>query len=167
MDYQTYQYDPAGRTLLKVTGVLMVIFGVFGVLLYLFGLAAVIGLTYATSGIISGSGDLIGMGLLLAAALTELIAGILGLRAAKRPERAGKGLLFWGVLCLLLTLAGLGHIALRSAGAPGWELALGVLLGAVTPIVYLVAAARVRKGAIYSSGEAGKASSEESPEEDG
>ena len=146
-------YDPAGRTLLKTTSVIMLLFGVLGFLIYALGLAAVIGVTYVTSGIISASEDLIGMGLLLAAALAELIAGVLGLRAAKKPARAGKGLLVWGVLTLLLTLAGMGHIALRTTNAPLWELALGLILGIVTPVVYLVAASRVLKGPVFDSGE--------------
>ena len=146
-------FDPAGRTLLKTTGVIMLIFGVLGFLIYALGLAAVIGVTYVTSGIISASEDLIGIGLLLAAALAELIAGVLGVRTAKKPARAGKGLLVWGVLTLLLTLAGMGHIALRTTNAPIWELALGLVLGVVTPVVYLVAAARVLKGPVYEEPE--------------
>ena len=141
-------YDPAGRSLLKITSVIMLLFGILGFLIYALGLAAVIGVTYVTSGIISASEDMIGMGLLLAAALVELIAGILGSRAAKKPARAGKGLIVWGVLTLLLTLAGMGHIALRTTNAPLWELALGLVLGVVTPIVYLAAAARVLKGSV-------------------
>ena len=139
-------YDPAGRTLLKITGVLMIVFGAFGLLVYTLGLAAVLGLSYATGGIFSASGDLIGMSLLLAGALVELIAGILGVRAAKKPARAGKGRYIWGALSLLLALAGMGHIALRAgSSAPVWELALGLVLGAVLPIVYLAAAARLRQ----------------------
>ena len=141
-----YEYDPAGRSLLKITSVLMLIFGILGVLLYAAGLAAMIGVTYVTSGIFSASNDLIGMGLLLAAALTELIAGILGSRTAKRPARAGKGLILWGVLTLLLTLAGTLFIALRATNVPWWELALGLVLGIVIPIVYLLAAGKLLKG---------------------
>lgn len=158
-------YDPAGRTLLKTTSVIMLIFGVLGSLIYAVGLAAVIGVTYVTSGIISGSADLIGMGLLLAAALAELIAGILGVRAAKKPARAGKGLIVWGVLTLLLTLAGMGHIALRTTTAPLWELALGLVLGLVVPVVYLIAAARLLKGPIYEPGESDASDETNAPTE--
>ena len=146
-------YDPTGRTLLKTASVIMLIFGVLSFLIYALGLAAVIGVTYVTSGVFSGSEDLIGMGLLLAAALAEFIAGILGVRAAKKPSRAGKGLIVWGVLTLILTLAGMILIALRTTNAPIWELALGVVLGVVTPVVYLIAAARVLKGPVFDSGE--------------
>ena len=158
------QYDPAGRTLLKTTSVIMLIFGILGFLIYALGLAAVIGVTYVTSGILSGSEDLIGMGLLLAAALTELIAGILGVRAAKKPVRAGKGLIVWGVLTLLLTLAGMGHIALRTTNAPLWELILGLILGVVTPVVYLAAASRVLKGPVYEDDTLDETPEVENPE---
>jgi hypothetical protein len=154
-------YDPAGRTLLKTTGVIMLIFGILGILIYAAGLAVVVGLTYATSGIFSASDDLIGMSLLLAAAIAELIAGILGVRAANRPRRAGIGLIVWGLLTLALTLAGMIHIALRASTAPLWELVLGILLGVVTPVVYLVAVARVLKGAVYE-----QESSDDTPEAD-
>ena len=154
-----YEYDPAGRSLLKITSVLMLIFGILGVLLYAAGLAAIIGVTYVTGGVFAGSADLIGMALLLAAALAELIAGILGCRAAKRPGRAGKGLIVWGVLTLLLTLAGMLHIALRPSNAPLWELILGSALGVVTPAVYLFAASGILKGSVYE-----EETSEEKPE---
>ena len=147
MDKHEAQYDPIGRSLLRAAGVLMILFGILGMLLYTLGLVAVIILNHATAGVFSAAGDLMGMSLLLAGALAELIAGILGKRAARKPERAGKGLIIWGLLCLLLSLAGMGHIALRAAGsALWWELALGLLLGVVTPLVYLFSANRLRKG---------------------
>ena len=157
-------YNPAGRTLLRITGVLMIIFGVLGFFLYALGLVAVIGVTYITSGVFSGSADLVGMGLLLAAALAELIAGILGVKAAKKPARAGNGLIVWGALTLLLTLAGMLHIALRTSSAPIWELALGLVLGLVVPVVYLIAAARVLKGPIYEPEDNGASDEGDAPE---
>ena len=120
---------------LKITGVIMLVFGVLGVLIYAAGLAAVIGVTYVTKGVFSGSADLVGMGLLLAAAVAELVAGSLGVRAAKKPEQAGKGLILWGGLTLLLTLAGIALIALRS-DATWWKSALGLAAGVVVPVVY-------------------------------
>ena len=156
-------YDPAGRTLLKISGILMIVFGVFGLLVYTLGLAAVLGLSYATGGIFSAAGDLIGMSLLLAGALTELIAGILGTKAAKRPARAGKALFVWGALSLLLALAGMGHIFLRTAAsAPLWAPILGLVLSLVLPLVYLTAAARLRRS--QSPEEAGEASAEDDGE---
>lgn len=137
-------YDPLGMQLLKITGVIMIIFGAVGILLYLLGLAAIIGLTYATSGIFSSSTDLIGMGLLLVGAIVELIAGILGVRTAKKPEQAGKKLIVWGILSLILSLAGMGQIALRAIATPLWELVIGMVLVVVVPATYLYAVKRIR-----------------------
>ena len=147
------RYDPAGRSLLRITGVLMIVFGVFGVLIYTLGLAAVLGLSYATSGVFSASADLVGMALLLAAAVTELITGILGVRAAKRPSRAGVGRIVCCMLCLVLTLAGMVHIALRASTAPRWELLLALGLSVVCPLVYLFAVLRLRNAAPEEDGE--------------
>ena len=150
------QYDPAGRSLLKICGVLMILFGILGGLIDLLGLAGIAGLAYATSGIFSAVNDLVGMGLLLAGAIVELITGILGVRAAKRPERAGKGRIVWGVLSLLLSLAGLIHIALRNVGAPWWGLCFGVALGAVLPAAYLIGAARLLRGPVQAEAKEGR-----------
>ena len=98
-------YISAEMTVLKIVSVLMIVFGALGILLYALGLAAVVGLTLATSGVFSASRDLFGMGLLLVGAIVELVTGALGSKAAKRPDRAGKALIVWGVLTLLLTLA--------------------------------------------------------------
>ena len=147
------RYDPAGRSLLKTTGVLMIVFGVFGVLIYTLGLAAVLGLSYATSGVFSASADLVGMALLLAAAVTELITGILGIQAARRPSRAGVGRIVWCMLCLVLTLACILHIALRAITAPRWELLLALGLSVVCPLVYLIAVLRLRNAAPEEDGE--------------
>ena len=139
------QYDPTARTLLRITGVLMIIFGSLGILLYLLGLAAVIGLTYATSGVFSSTNDLIGMGLLLVCAISELITGILGVRTVRKPERTGKKQTLWGILTLVLSLAAIGQIALRNTVTPLWELCVGMLLSVVVPVTYLYAVTQIRK----------------------
>lgn len=138
-------YDPNGIVFLKHTSLLMVIFGILGILLYALGLAAVIGVGYVTGGIFKGSKDLWGMGLLLAAALSELIAGILGRRGAKTPRRASGSLYLWGILTLLLTAVGLLSILFRGGTVRNW---LALPLSLVVPIVYLVGAAKVLKGPI-------------------
>ena len=137
--------DRAGQSLLKATGVIMLIFGILGVLIYALGLAVLGGALYVTKGVFSVSQDLLGLGLLLAASLAELIAGALGVRAAKKPARAGAGLIVWGVLALLLGLAGTGQLLLRGASTPLWELLLGLVLGLAVPLVYLGAVRAFRR----------------------
>ena len=144
-------YISAEMSILKIVSVLMIVFGSLGILLYALGLAAVVGLTLSTSGVFSASRDLFSMALLLLGALVELVTGILGSKAARRPARAGKALIVWGILTLLLTLAGLVHIAFRAATPPWWQLAAGAALGVVTPTCYLFAAAKLRKTVSHTS----------------
>ncbi len=139
-------YDPMGKSLMEISGILMLVFGIFGILIYTLGLALVIGLIFASNNAFSISKDLLGMAILLAGALAEFIAGILGVRSAKKPERTGKSRVVFGILCLLLTLAGLVHIAFRAAAPPWWQLAAGAVLGVVTPCVYLAAVRKLSKG---------------------
>ena len=131
--------DPMGRFLLKTTAILMLVFGSLGVLVYLALLGVLVGVTYVTDGIFSGAKDVVGMSLLLAASALELITGILGLKALKRPERAA-GCRVWAALTLLLGLAALLHILLRGQDPGFW---LSVPLAAVTPIAYLIGASRL------------------------
>ena len=138
------QSAPLGRSLLRAAGTLMVVFGALGIVLYLLALAGVLALTAATGGIFSAGGDFLGVSLLLAAAISELVAGILSLRAAKTPARVGPALSVWDGLTLLLSLAGMAYIALRTGTAPLWELALGLALCTVVPIAALCAAHKVK-----------------------
>ena len=133
-------YDPAGSALLKITGILMIVFGALGILLYLAALAAFFGMRYMIAGIFSTNLDLIGAAVLLAGSLMELIAGILGAKHAKHPERAVRCITA-GCLSLLLTLAGLAYLLLRSKEIP-WA---ATILGILTPVIYLIGAIRLRR----------------------
>ena len=57
------------------------------------------------------------------------------------------------MLCLVLTLAGMVHIALRASTAPRWELLLALGLSVVCPLVYLFAVLRLRNAAPEEDGE--------------
>lgn len=146
MERQTVQKDLTGVSLLKLTGSLMLIFGILGVLLYAGFTAVLIAANHITGGVFSGGKDIFGMSLLLAAALAELIGGVIGRKAAQVPAKAGK-CFFWGAAVIVLTLAGILHILLRMQSATRWEAILAAVLGIVTPLVYLIGAARVRRAA--------------------
>lgn len=138
-------YDPKGVQLLKLSGLLMILFGALGCLLYTLGLAAVLGVSYVTSGIFKVSSDLWGMGLLLTGALVELIAGILGRKAASHPQRAGGHLYIWGILSMILSLAGLVDVLLRGGSLLHW---LSLPLSLAVPVVFLLGAAKILRGPI-------------------
>ncbi len=131
--------DPMGRLLLKTAGILMIVFGAVGVLVYLALLGVLAGVAFVTDGIFSVSKDVVGMSLLSAASAVELIAGILGLKAVKKPERA-RVCRVWGILALVLGLAALLSILLRGQDLGFW---LSIPLAAVTPVAYLIGASRL------------------------
>ena len=134
------QYDPLSRTLLKITSILMIVFGVFGLLLYVTALAVLAALGYVTAGMFSGTQDIIGISLLALASLAEFIGGILGVKTLRHPEKPRRCRL-WGILTLVLGLAGLVHILLRGENPVYW---ISIPLSLVTPVLYLMGASGMR-----------------------
>ena len=141
---QQARFESTGTTLLKLSGTLMLIFGILGVLIYAAFTAVLIAANHLTGSIFSGSRDIIGMAILLAAAAAELVSGSLGLKAAKRPIKARRCPV-WGVLTLVLTLTGILLILFRMPSDTWWEAALAAAFGVVTPVVYLIGAVRCIK----------------------
>ena len=131
------QYDPLSRTLLKLTSILMTVFGVFGIVLYLLALGVLLGVNYMTAGVFSALQDIIGLSLLLAASIAELIGGRVGRKTLKNPQKASRCRV-WGILTLILGLAGLVHILVRSGNPAYW---VSIPLALVTPVLYLIGAA--------------------------
>ena len=134
-------YDPAGKVLLRISSSLMIIFGILGILLYGAALGVLIGVTYFTDGIFSGTTDIVGISLLLLGGVLELISGILGVKAVNAPQKAGR-CLFWGIATLVISLAGLIHILLRNAAPLYW---LSLPLAVITPIAYVIGALKLRR----------------------
>ena len=157
--------DTTGRSLLRLTGTLMLIFGILGVVIYAVFIAVLIAANKMTGGIFSFSADIAGMGLLFAAALAELISGVLGRKAAKAPEKAGRCRV-WGWITLILTLAGVGFILLRRPAGAWWQAIAAVVLGMVVPAVYLVGASRCRRDAAAAARAAALAAARAAEEQD-
>lgn len=129
-----------GSSLLRGTGILMIVFGVFETLLFVVLLAALLFVKSAVLDLFSGKRELVSAAAFLEAGLAELAAGIFGCRLAKR----GKGKL----LCLILGLLclGLTGASLILLGGRADLLRIGtILLCAVVPVVYLVCVLRTEK----------------------
>jgi len=125
---------------LKVTGILMIIGGAVGTILN-------IG-TVACAGILSAAADAAGVaselntGLLLVAtilmlvgAIVQLIAGIIGVANAAKPEKAGVCIVF-GALVAILSVV--GNILTSVAGG-AFSIPL-LFTGLILPALYLVGA---------------------------
>ena len=125
---------------LKVTGILMIIGGILGVLV---GLIAVLGLgalIAALGGTINAALLTVATILTLGGSAIQLIAGILGVSNAAKPEKANICIIF-GILTAALSV--LGNILTVASG--GNFNFISMLLGLVIPVLYLVGAFQNKK----------------------
>ena len=92
-----------GRKFLKVTGILMIIGGAFGII---GGIVAMIG-AGALAAILetSAGGLMLASALILASAVFQLIAGIMGVKNCDKPEKAQSCIVI-GVIVAILNVAG-------------------------------------------------------------
>lgn len=124
-----------GSGFLKVTGILMIIFGSIALimaLIALLGVSAVVAL---------GAAELLplwlyaGAILSLLSAVAEMVAGIIGVKNCKRPEKANT-CMGWGIVVAAMCL--LGQI-LNVAGGSSFDV-FSLLLGLVLPVLYIIGA---------------------------
>jgi len=132
--------EPKSNALLKVAGILMIIFGSVSIVI---GAIAVIGVSALA--IILGSEANIGLLtfgaiLVLVSGVVSLIAGIVGVKNAKKPEKATTCIVF-GVLTALLSV--LGSVVTMIGG--GDLNVISLAFGLVLPALYLVGAFQNKK----------------------
>ncbi len=138
--------EAKSNTLLKVAGILMIIGGSIGIIL---GIIAVLGV--GALAIALGSEASLGL-LMFAAILTlvsavvSLIAGIVGVKNAAKPEKAGLCIVF-GVLTAVLAV--LGNI-LSVAGGGAFS-TMGLVTGLLLPVLYLIGAFQNKNAAAVSA----------------
>ncbi len=126
-----------GQKLLKVCSILMIIGG--GILL-LFAILAVAGVGLVAAATDLGAGltavAILAIILSFAGAAIELVAGIVGVKAANMPS-AGKikAALVLGILVLLISL----YNSITTIVADGFGAGIfGLIIGAVLPVLYIV-----------------------------
>lgn len=133
---------------LKVCSILMIVFGVLsliGSVLAVAGASAVAVLTSGTEGKEIGTILLIVTILILIAAVIQFIAGVAGVSASNNPSRAGRCLV-WGGLVIAVNLLG---IALGRAA--GNEIKISnVVMNLIIPVTYLVSAYQLKKNSEMS-----------------
>jgi len=127
------QENAKGSTLLKVTGILMIIGGAIALIFSILAIAgiALLAAAGASSGLLYAAGALA-----LVSAVVELVAGILGVANCKKPEKA-KTCIVWGVLCALLSVA---SVVLTVVGGGDFSI-VSLLLGLALPVLYIIGAA--------------------------
>ncbi len=120
---------------LKVAGILMIIGGGLSIIL---GIIAMLGVALIVSAL--GTEEMLGLlifatTLALLGAIVSLVAGILGVANAAKPEKATICIVF-GILAAVLSV--LGNVLTATSG--GTFSVFNLILGLVLPVLYLIGA---------------------------
>ena len=129
-----------GRKFLKVTGILMIIGGAFGII---GGIVAMIGAGALAAVLETSAGGLmLASALILASAVFQLIAGIMGVKNCDKPEKA-QSCLVMGVIVAILSVA--GNIISNVLGS-SFNI-LSYAPGLVIPVLYIIGAVKNKEPA--------------------
>ena len=129
-----------GRMFLKVTGILMIIGGAFGII---GGIVAMIGAGALAAVLETSAGGLmLASALILASAVFQLIAGIMGVKNCDKPEKA-QSCLVMGVIVAILSVA--GNIISNVLGS-SFNI-LSYATGLVIPVLYIIGAVKNKEPA--------------------
>ena len=129
-----------GRKFLKVTGILMIIGGAFGII---GGIVAMIGAGALAAVLETSAGGLmLASALILASAVFQLIAGIMGVENCDNPEKAQSGLVM-GVIVAILSVA--GNVISNILGS-SFNI-LSYATGLIIPVLYIIGAVKNKEPA--------------------
>lgn len=129
-----------GRKFLKVTGILMIIGGAFGII---GGIVAMIGAGALAAVLETSAGGLmLASALILASAVFQLIAGIMGVKNCDKPEKA-QSCLVMGVIVAILSVA--GNVISNILGS-SFDI-LSYAIGLIIPVLYIIGAVKNKEPA--------------------
>ena len=129
-----------GRKFLKVTGILMIIGGAFGII---GGIVAMIGAGALAAVLETSAGGLmLASALILASAVFQLIAGIMGVKNCDKPEKA-QSCLVMGVIVAILSVA--GNVISNMLGS-SFNI-LSYATGLIIPVLYIIGAVKNKEPA--------------------
>ena len=129
-----------GRKFLKVTGILMIISAAFGII---GGIVAMIGAGALAAVLETSAGGLmLASALILASAVFQLIAGIMGVKNCDKPEKA-QSCLVMGVIVAILSVS--GNIISNVLGS-SFNI-LSYATGLIIPVLYIIGAVKNKEPA--------------------
>ena len=129
-----------GRKFLKVTGILMIIGGAFGII---GGIVAMIGAGALAAVLETSAGGLmLASALILASALFQLIAGIMGVKNCDKPEKAQSCIVI-GVIVAILSVA--GNVISNVLGSD-FNI-INYATGLIIPVLYIIGAVKNKESA--------------------
>lgn len=124
-----------GRKFLKVTGILMIIGGAFGII---GGIVAMIGAGALAAVLETSAGGLmLASALILASAVFQLIAGIMGVKNCDKPEKAQSCIVI-GVIVAILSAA--GNVISNVLGSD-FNI-INYATGLIIPVLYIIGAVK-------------------------
>ena len=126
-----------GSGFLKVTGILMIIFGSIAIIVGIVAIAGIAALAYISDGELS-SGLLYTAGIFtLVSAVAEFVTGIIGVKNCKRSEKAGV-CIGWGVVVIIMDIIGSILTVVGGSSFPVFSF----LLGLVIPVLFIIGAVK-------------------------
>ena len=129
-----------GRKFLKVTGILMSIGGAFGII---GGIVAMIGAGALAAVLETSAGGLmLASALILASAVFQLIAGIMGVKNCDKPEKAQSCIVI-GVIVAILSVA--GNVISNVLGSD-FNI-INYATGLIIPVLYIIGAVKNKEPA--------------------
>ena len=129
-----------GRKFLKVTGILMIIGGAFGII---GGIIALIGAGALAAVLETSAGGLmLASALILASAVFQLIAGIMGVKNCDKPEKAQSCIVI-GVIVAILSVA--GNVISNVLGSDFNIISYAT--GLIIPVLYIIGAVKNKEPA--------------------
>ena len=129
-----------GRMFLKVTGILMIIgggFGIIGGILAMLGAGALAAVLETSAG-----GLMLASALILASAVFQLIAGIMGVKNCDKPEKAQSCIVI-GVIVAILSVA--GNVISNVLGSD-FNI-INYATGLIIPVLYIIGAVKNKEPA--------------------
>ncbi|MGN0477269.1 MAG: hypothetical protein ACI4HM_08040 [Ruminococcus sp.] len=132
-----------GSKMLKVTGILMIIFGSLSLIISLVTMAGIGVLAAAgySSGLLWASGIFS-----LLSAIAEFVAGILGVANWSKPAKAMSCIVFGIIIILLSVLSTVVYLVAYPDGF-GFSTIISMFAGLVLPVLYLIGAFSNKKKA--------------------
>lgn len=127
-----------GSKFLKVTGILMIIFGAIGIVMSIFALIGVAAL------VALGASSILWLSAVIAVvgAVLELVAGIIGVSNAEKPEKA-QTCLVWG--CIVAGMSVLSNVITLCAYSESFSV-FSLFTGLVIPVLYIIGALKNKQG---------------------
>ena len=129
-----------GRKFLKVTGILMIISAAFGII---GGIVAMIGAGALAAVLETSAGGLmLASALILASAVFQLIAGIMGVKNCDKPEKAQSCMVI-GVIVAILSVT--GNVISNVLGSD-FNI-INYAAGLIVPVLYIIGAVKNKEPA--------------------